>query len=128
MRTCLIVRDTLGQLHQTSYNIAHIRASDHRPVYATFTTEVHIIDHAKEESLRQTLSAEILKREVKGARNNRRPPPVPVSRRLDGVDLDNSFKDLTFTTGQSQQVVRNGEDTGVLKTQDIKTGAKRKPG
>jgi hypothetical protein len=113
------------QLHQTSYNIAQIRASDHRPVYATFTTEVHIIDHAKEESIRQMLSAEILKREVKGTKGNRRPPPLPATKKLDVADLDRSFNELTFDTSRPANGVRGGEVTGVIQARGIKAGAKR---
>ena len=118
----------MAQLHQTSYNIAQIRASDHRPVYATFTTEVHDIDHAKEESLRQMLSADIVRREVKIAKNDRRPPPIPVANRLDEGAPDKSFKELTLTTGPSQNAVLNGEDTSVFKTKGNKASAKRELG
>jgi hypothetical protein len=113
----------LNQLHQTSYNIAQLRASDHRPVYATFTTEVHIIDHAKEESIRHTLSTDILKREVNGAKGKRSPPPIPAAKKAD-ADLDKSFKELKFDAGPVEKPVT--EDTGVFKQQENKTTAKRK--
>lgn len=115
------------QLHQSSYNIAQIRASDHRPVYATFTTEVHSIDHAKEESIRHTLTSEVLKREVNNAKGNRRPPPIPAVKKPDAMDLDKSFKELKFDASPGVAVQGAVEDTGVFKQQGSKTTAKRKP-
>lgn len=103
-----------------------MRASDHRPVYATFITEVHIIDHAKEESIRDALTREVLTREVGSAKGNRRPPPIPTTKKLEEADLDKSFKELRFDTEPGLAERRRGEETGVFREKRNRVAAKRK--
>ncbi|KAJ9119073.1 hypothetical protein QFC22_003564 [Naganishia vaughanmartiniae] len=92
-------------LYQTSYDIAQVRASDHRPVYATFTTEVHIVDHKKEEQIRSVLKKQVLTREH-GSDKGARPPPVPpASRKPKSITpVEKAFRDLHVGTAEQRAI------------------------
>lgn len=42
-------------MRQSQYNVADLRVSDHRPVFALFDCLVDVIDHTLKDSLRRTL-------------------------------------------------------------------------
>ena len=48
--------NTYSQLSNRRYAIADIKTSDHRPVYATFNLEVHIVDDSKKQKIADELS------------------------------------------------------------------------
>ncbi|KAJ0416675.1 SacI homology domain-containing protein [Aspergillus carlsbadensis] len=45
-------------LRQLDYNVANLRLSDHRPVWASFTCTISVVDEARKETLRQDLHAQ----------------------------------------------------------------------
>ncbi|KAL4759544.1 SacI domain and endonuclease/exonuclease/phosphatase family protein [Aspergillus foveolatus] len=45
-------------LRQIGYGVSDMRLSDHRPVWATFTCTISIVDETRKESLRQSLHAQ----------------------------------------------------------------------
>ncbi|KAL4974356.1 SacI homology domain-containing protein [Aspergillus desertorum] len=45
-------------LRQLGYGASHMRLSDHRPVWATFTCTINIVDETRKESMRQSLHAQ----------------------------------------------------------------------
>ncbi|KAJ9101490.1 hypothetical protein QFC19_005141 [Naganishia cerealis] len=116
------------QLEQTSYDIAHVRTSDHRPVYATFKTEVHIIDHAKEDSIRAVLKKQLLKQEHGTDKGVRPPPPLPVSKKpRNHTPLEDAFLDLQGNGAEEQGGNTNpsGKSDKMGGDRGSKAGAKR---
>lgn len=45
-------------LRQTQYQVADLRVSDHRPVWATFDGVIDVVDHALKDNLRRMLYEE----------------------------------------------------------------------
>ncbi|KAL3493139.1 SacI homology domain-containing protein [Aspergillus germanicus] len=45
-------------LRQLNYNVANLRLSDHRPVWASFTCTISVVDEIRKETLRQDLHAQ----------------------------------------------------------------------
>ncbi|KAL3451334.1 SacI homology domain-containing protein [Aspergillus insuetus] len=45
-------------LRQLNYNVANLRLSDHRPVWASFTCAISVVDEIRKETLRQDLHAQ----------------------------------------------------------------------
>ncbi|KAJ9095489.1 hypothetical protein QFC20_006632 [Naganishia adeliensis] len=119
LRNAIMYKDAFEEYQEGEITFA--------PVYATFNTEVHIIDHAKEEFIRHTLTTEVLKREVNSAKGNRRPPPIPAAKKPDAIDLDRSFKELKFDAKPGVAGQGAAEDTGAFRQQGNKTTAKRSP-
>lgn len=99
-------------------------------MYATFTTEVHIIDHVKEEKIRSVLKKQVLTREH-GNDKGARPPPVPPVERKPKIvtPLENTFRDLQVSTAEQRDADVNAaeQNNGVVRKESVaKTSAKRK--
>lgn len=45
-------------MRQTQYRIAHLKVSDHRPVWATFDCIINVVDHVRKDNLRRRLYEE----------------------------------------------------------------------
>ncbi|TIC04091.1 DNase I-like protein [Wallemia mellicola] len=56
-----ILYKSKSNLYATRYATVDLRGSDHRPVYATFRTDIRKIDHMKRDQLAKEIQANILK-------------------------------------------------------------------
>ncbi|KAJ3478633.1 hypothetical protein NLI96_g9624 [Meripilus lineatus] len=92
-----------GALDIAVYSRAELKGSDHRPVFAMFTTEIRIVDYAKRGALSRALFEN-------------------VTSSLPGENLDEKLASITFSDGAPELPPPSSEDTAWWDTPEHPNG------